>query len=373
MSIADKSIADHADLVFPHPSRRGWVQRASTWLDARTGLVSASRSLFHWQVPTYVERNLLYALGGLTLISLLIQFFTGFCLSFYYDPSSQDAYNSVDYITYQAPLGWLIRGIHHYNASAIVILVFLHTCRTFFFSAYKRPRELTWLSGVGLLLVTLGFGFTGYLLPWDQKGYWATQVSTHIASQTPLIGDTVASLLRGGATLGQLTLTRFYVIHVALLPALLCALTLLHLQQHRRHGVAPSLRPHKDADGRTVPYFPNWVVMDALLGLGLLALLVYLSWTMRAPLEFPANPASTDYDPRPEWYFLFLFRMLHITPGALTPLVVIVAPLVVIGSMLLLPFVDTSEERRPWRKPVTTLVALCYIAVIIVFTIWDVG
>lgn len=374
MSIADNHLTQPTESVLLRTSPAGWQRRFMHWLEARTGLVTVVERTLYWPVPAYVPRNLFYALGGLTLFSLTFQFFSGFCLSFYYDPSAQDAYNSVDYITYQAPLGWLIRGIHHYNASALVILVAVHLCRTFFFSAYKRPRELTWLSGVALLVITLGFGFTGYLLPWDQKGYWATQVGTYIASEAPLFGDAVANLLRGGSTLGQFTLTRFYVIHVALLPVLLILLVALHLHQVHRHGIAPAPTQSRGAGTeRAVPSFPNWVLMNMLLGLGLLALLVYLSWYARVPLEFPANPASTDYDPMPEWYFLFLFRMLHITPGYLTPAFVVLVPGIAIGSMLLLPFLDTSNERRPWRKPVTTLIALFYIVVIIVFTLVDVG
>ncbi len=341
----------------------------ASWIEARTGAVSATRAFLGWRAPRYVEGNLLYTLGWLTLISLLYQFFTGLCLLFYYDPSVEAAYNSVDFITYQAPLGWLIRSLHHYNASAIMILVFLHLLRTFFFAAYKAPREVTWLSGVALLLVTLGFGFTGYLLPWDQRGYWATKVGTEIAGQVPGVGQMLAQLLRGGATLGQLTLSRFYVIHVALLPGVLLLFLSLHLYQQRYHGVAPAITKRAQQRGQqTVPFFPNWAWLPILLGIGLLALLIFLSWSERAPLTFPANPADTDYNPKPEWYFLFLFQLLHYAPGQYESWLIVLVPLVVIGSLVLLPFLDRGEERRPWRKPLTTLVALFYIAVIVIFT-----
>ncbi|MCX6048694.1 MAG: cytochrome bc complex cytochrome b subunit [Chloroflexi bacterium] len=369
MSIIEQPISPYREVKDQTETSSGERATMATWIDERTGLVSANRAFLSWPVPKYVERNLLYSLGGLTLVSLIYQFFSGICLLFYYDPSAEAAYNSVDYITYQAPLGWLVRSIHHYNASAIVILVFLHLLRTFFFSAYKAPREVTWLSGVVLFLITLGFGFTGYLLPWDQKGYWATRVGTEMAGQVPLLGSALAQLMRGGATLGQLTLNRFFVTHVALLPGALVLLLALHLYQHRYHGVAPTISKRGQIRARhSVPYFPNWVIMDVLLGLGLLALLIYLSWHERAPLAFPANPADTDYSPKPEWYFLFLFHLLHYVPGRLEPFLIVVVPLLVIGSMFLLPFLDTGEERRPWRKPVTTAVALFYVAVIIIFT-----
>ncbi|MFN8486052.1 MAG: cytochrome b N-terminal domain-containing protein [Caldilineaceae bacterium] len=354
----------HDDVVGPISSNT-----FASWVEARTGALSATRTFLSWPVPQSVERNLLYALGWLTLISLLYQFFTGLCLLFYYDPSVEAAYNSVDYITYQAPLGWLVRSLHHYNASTIIVLVFLHLLRTFFFSAYKAPREVTWLSGVALLLITLGFGFTGYLLPWDQRGYWATKVGTEIAGQVPGIGAMLAQLLRGGATLGQLTLSRFYVIHVALLPGALLLLLSLHLHQQRYHGVAPAItKGAQNRSQQTVPFFPNWALLPLLLGIGLLALLLLLSWQVRAPLTFPANPADTDYNPKPEWYFLFLFQLLHYAPGQYESWLIVLVPLVVIGSLVLLPFLDRGEERRPWRKPLTTLVALFYIAVIVIFT-----
>ncbi len=342
------------------------------WIDERTSLRTATARLAAWQVPSYVQGSILFALGWVTMASLIYQILTGVSLLFYYTPNLTDAYNSVDFITYQAPLGWLVRGIHHYNASAVIILVFLHTLRTFFFTTYKRPRELTWLSGVVLLLVALAFGFTGYLLPWDQRGYWATVVSTEIAAKTPLIGDMVSRLMKGGALPGQLTLSRFFVIHVAILPSFLLLFIVVHLAQVRRHGIAP--RPERGAApgkarSTTVRFFPNGTVVPILLSLGLLALLVYLSSSSRAALTFPADPTSTDYNPQPEWYFLFLYEMLHYAPGAMEPLLIVAVPTLVFGSMILLPFLDTSPERRPWRKPLVTGIAIFYVVVIVGFTL----
>ena len=340
------------------------------WLDERTGIHSSIKEFIHYPVPLYVAKNWLYVLGGLTIIAGLLQGITGLLLTFYYDPSSEGAYNSVDYITYQLPLGWLVRGIHHYGASAIIILVVLHMLRTYFFSAYKRPREINWLTGVLMLFITLSFGFTGYLLPWDQKGYWATKVGTEIAGSVPLIGEWIMRFMRGGEILGQATLTRFYSTHIMILPATIGVLVAIHIYQLRFHGMAPPITEKaKKLSERYVPFFPNWVIKDVVLGLGLLALLAYLSWAYRAPLEFPADPASSNYIPRPDWYFLFYFQILKYFPGAWEIVATALIPLFIFGGLILLPFIDKSDERRPWRKPVTTGVAIFYIIIVIVFTL----
>jgi ubiquinol-cytochrome c reductase cytochrome b subunit len=346
------------------------MNRALRWIDERTGLSGPIHSFLTYPVPLYVHKNFLYTLGGLTLISFMLQALTGILLVFYYDPSVEGAYNSVDYITYILPLGWLVRGIHHYGSSAMVILVSLHMLRTYFFSAYKRPREINWLTGVLLLFLVLAFGFTGYLLPWDQKGYWATKVGTEIAGSVPFFGAQIRALMRGGESLGQVTLTRFYATHIMLLPATVGLLIVAHIFQLRFHGMAPPITEGARKNAKKfVPFFPHWVITDVVAGLGMLALLVYMSWANRAPLEFPADPTSSSYIPRPEWYFLFYFQLLKYFPGALEPIVTVAIPLFIFGSMVLLPFIDTSEERRPWRKPVTTLAALFYIVVIVLFTI----
>lgn len=346
------------------------MSRLGEWIDKRTGISGPVRSFLNYPVPGYVHRNALYMLGGLTLIMFMLQAFTGILLAFYYVPTPEGAYNSVDFITYQLPLGWLVRGIHHYGSSAMVVLTALHMLRTYLFSAYKRPREINWLTGVLLLFLTLAFGFTGYLLPWDQKGYWATRVGTQIAGSVPLIGDALMQLMRGGAEVGQTTLSRFFGTHILLLPAMLALLIAVHIFQLRHHGMSPAITEKGKAQSRKfVPFYPYWIINDAIAGLGLLALLVVLSATQRAPLEFPADPTSSNFVPRPEWYFLFYYQILKYFPGWLEPVATVVIPAFIFGSMILLPFVDKGEERRPWKKPVTTAAAVFYIVVIIVFTL----
>lgn len=346
------------------------LDRIIDWIDQRTGMVGPVRSFLNYPVPKYVADNYLYTLGGLTFLTLVLQIATGILLAFYYDPSPEGAYNSVDYITYQLPYGWLIRGIHHYGASALVILVFAHMLRTYFFSAYKAKREINWLSGVLLLFLVLGFGFTGYLLPWDQKGYWATKVGTEIAGSVPIVGEIILSFARGGEFLGQATLTRFYAVHVLLLPATIGLAVIAHIYLLRYHGMAPPITERgKRFMNKFVPFFPFWVTKDAVLGVALLALLIYLSYTHRAPLEFPADPTSSNYTPRPEWYFLFLFQLLKYFPGPWEVVATVVIPMLVVGGLVLLPFIDRSEERRPWRKPVTTTIGILGILGIIALTL----
>jgi quinol-cytochrome oxidoreductase complex cytochrome b subunit len=200
--------------------------KVGNWLDERIGWRSIWNAIFLRKVP---KVNWFYALGSATLFVAVLQIVTGILLTIYYVPTPDHAYDSVQFITTQVPAGWFIRGLHHYGASAMVILSVLHMIRVIIYGAYKFPREITWFTGVGLLLVVVGFGFTGYLLPWDQKAFWATIVGTRIAGVAPVIGDSTLRIMRGGADLSAVTLARFYGVHVWVLPAALMILLGIHL------------------------------------------------------------------------------------------------------------------------------------------------
>ncbi len=202
------------------------VVKLTDWLDERVGWRSIWDNVFKRKIP-YV--NWLYTLGSATLLAVINQGVTGILLTIYYVPTPDHAYDSVQYITTQVPAGWMIRGLHHWGASAMVVLSFLHMLRVIFLGSYKYPREVTWFTGVFLFLTTIGFGFTGYLLPWDQKAYWATTVGTQIVAVTPLVGNWLLRVVLGGAELSPLTLTRFYGTHVWILPAALLLLLGIHL------------------------------------------------------------------------------------------------------------------------------------------------
>ncbi|MEJ2710350.1 MAG: cytochrome b N-terminal domain-containing protein [Anaerolineales bacterium] len=215
--------------------------RLGNWLDDRVGWRAVWQAIFLRKMP---KVNWLYTLGSATLFTGIMQIVTGILLTIYYVPTPDHAYDSVSYITTQVPAGWLIRGLHHWGASAMVVLVILHMLRVILYGAYKFPREVTWLTGVALLLVVIGFGFTGYLLPWDQKAYWATTVGTRIAGTPPFIGDWILQVMRGGEELTAITLARFFGVHVWVLPATLLTLIGIHMYLVIRIGI--SAPPKRD-------------------------------------------------------------------------------------------------------------------------------
>jgi ubiquinol-cytochrome c reductase cytochrome b subunit len=314
-----------------------------------------------------------HTLGSATLTAFAVQLVTGIVLATYYSPSPDHAYESIRYIDRQVLSGALLRGMHHWGASAMVVLILAHVIRVFSVGAYKYPREINWLVGVGLLFIVLAFSFTGYLLPWDQKAYWATAVGTNIAGTTPLAGAKVATLLRGGAELGAATLTRFYAFHVLWFPALLGILVLVHLVILIRQGIAPRPRalevgaPARTNDAsypgyyRTayaatkragVRFWPDIVGKDAIVALGVVTAIVLLALAFGAPLEAPADPTDTAYVPRPEWYFLPLYQLLKLVPGSLESLVAIGVPTALVIALLALPFFDRRSTRNLLRRPI---------------------
>jgi quinol-cytochrome oxidoreductase complex cytochrome b subunit len=211
--------------------------RLASWLDERLGWRRVWETIFLRKVP---EVNWLYTLGSATLFVTVNQIVTGILLTIYYVPTPDHAYDSVQYITTQVTAGWLIRGLHHWGASAMVVLTALHMLRVLLHGAYKYPREVTWFTGVGLLLLVLGFGFTGYLLPWDQKAYWATTIGTRIAGVAPLVGEAILRVMRGGPELSAVTLARFFGAHVWILPGGLLTLLVIHLYLVIRIGITAS-------------------------------------------------------------------------------------------------------------------------------------
>jgi ubiquinol-cytochrome c reductase cytochrome b subunit len=340
------------------------------WLDARLDLRGAKRALLDREVPDRL--TWWHTLGSATLAVFTIQIVTGVVLATYYSPSPDHAYESIRFIDRAVASGALLRSIHHWGASAMVVLIMGHVIRVFAVGAYKYPREPNWLIGVGLLFLVLGFSFTGYLLPWDQKAYWATAVGTNMAGTTPLIGSKLVALLRGGAELGTATLTRFYSFHVLWLPLLLGGLVLVHLMLVIRQGIAP--RPgalERGAPAHTsdpaypsyyrtayaatkaggVRFWPDIIGKDALVSLGVVLAIVLLALSLGAPLEPPADPTDAAYVPRPEWYFLPLYQLLKLVPGSLESVVAVGVPTALVVALVALPFFDRRSTRNLVHRP----------------------
>ncbi len=273
----------------------------------------------------------------------LLQAFTGMLLMTSYSPSSSMAWASVFYISHDMWYGWFIRGVHHFAAQAMVVLLALHLLQVLWAGAYRRPREFNWWFGMALLIVTIGFGHTGYQLPWDQKGYWATKVSTNIMGGAPVAGPYLQKIVVGGSEFGNQTLTRFYALHVGVLPALLVIFLAVHVALSRRHHLTP---PANAEDQPVAPYWPEQMFRNlafALLVLGVVIVLVLAEGG--ANLDAPADPSSGDYPARPEWYFLSLFQMLKYFPGSREMIGTIVIPTVLLVVMLILPLLDRVLPR----------------------------
>ncbi|GEM_PF-416435 len=312
-----------------------------------------------------------HVLGSATLFLIVLQALTGILLGLNYDPSPAFAHDSIRYIMEEIPFGKVIRGLHHWGASLLIIVVCLHILRVFVYGAYKPPRHLLWMVGVLLLLYVLGFAFTGYLLPWDQRAFWATVVGTKIAGSIPFIGESVLRIIRGGEEVGAPTLTRFYVLHIALLPGLLFPLIFIHLYLLRRHGItAPWMDSEAEAP-RTVPFFPFQVVKDLSVSLLLLVILFGLIAFAGVPLEEVADPSDASYTPRPEWYFLPLFQLLklRIFFGRMEFVGGVVLPTAFLLLLLFLPRLDRNPSRRLPRRPVAlslaavTVIAMTYLGI----------
>jgi ubiquinol-cytochrome c reductase cytochrome b subunit len=315
------------------------------WLDDRAGTDAIRRVLLDEPLPAGTAWW--FTTGSVLLFGLLVQIVTGIALAMFYAPTPDHAWDSVTYISTAVPGGALLRGLHYWGASLMVVAIVVHLVRVVVFGSYRRPRELNWIVGLVLLHVVLAFGLTGYLLPWDQRAYWATVVTINIARLTPVAGDWLGALLQGGPQVGALTLTRWYAAHVIVLPALIALLVTVHLYLMRRQGISGPITPQP---GRSQMFFPWQAARDLAVVAVVALVLVGLAWRGAPPLEPPADPASSGYVPRPEWYFLGLFQLLKAFPGRFEVVGVIVVPALAMTWMLLLPWIDRGRSRAPRHR-----------------------
>ncbi|MDQ3364185.1 MAG: cytochrome b N-terminal domain-containing protein [Myxococcota bacterium] len=284
-----------------------------------------------------------YVFGTVLVMLLVVQAVTGIALAAFYSPSATDAWASVAYLEDQAALGWLVRGLHYHGGSALVVIAGLHLVQTAVAGAYKKPRELVWWLGIVLLLLLLAWAVTGFVLRWDQAGYWANRVEIGIAAGTPLIGPTIQSLALGGNDYGNLTLTRFYTLHVIVLPAVVTLVTVLHIVLARRHGTTPV------REGRATSRWPDQVLRDVLAMTVVVAIMLAVVVTEGGiGLAAPADPTQA-YDARPLWYFRWLFELRELA-GSAEQLAAMAAPAIVGGYLVALPLLDRGPDRSPLRR-----------------------
>jgi quinol-cytochrome oxidoreductase complex cytochrome b subunit len=321
--------------------------RLAGWLRERLPIDAVVEFASHKRVPSY-QGSVWYYLGGVSLFLFLIQLTTGILLMMYYQPGIQTAFESVRFIVVYVRFGWLVRSIHQWSANLMILAVFLHMFSVFFTRAYRRPRELTWLTGMVLLALCLGFGFSGYLLPWNTLAYFATKVGTAMAAVVPGVGHGILELMRGGKEVGAETLVRFFGLHVAILPAVFTLVLGAHLLLVQIQGMH---EPHSWADlpesnKRYMPFFPNFVLRDLLLWLIVLNVLAILAVMFPWELGEKADPgAAAPAGIKPEWYFLFMYQALKYFPAKLGPIDGEVVGILLFGlaglMWMLVPFWDT--------------------------------
>jgi ubiquinol-cytochrome c reductase cytochrome b subunit len=323
------------------------------WLEHRTGLETAIRQFLYEEIPASSGWHQVF--GSVAVFLFLTQAFTGALLAFNYAPTPGDAYNSLRYILTELTGGRLIRGLHHWGASMMIVVVVLHMVQVFLYGAYKKPREATWMVGVVLLLVTLAYGLTGYLLPWDNRAYWGTVVTTRIAGQAPLLGPYMLRLMGGGGAVGVVTFARFYGLHVLLLPPATLLLIAVHVYLVRKHGVAPA--PGDEVLPKQ-QFYPRQVFKDTVAIFVAFAILFVMAVAIRVPLEQLADPTDGSYTPRPEWYFLFLFQFLKLIPGSLEVFGSVVLPGLAVLALIMVPFFDRSRMVKVTRRTFASAVVL---------------
>ena len=286
------------------------------WLDERVGLSDFAKLAKKKEVPLH-RHTFWYYFGGMTLFLFAIQVGTGILLLLYYRPSAGEAFESIQFIMTEVQFGWLVRSIHSWSANLMIFAMFVHLFSAFLLNAYRRPREMTWLSGGGLLGLSLAFGFTGYLLPWNELAFFATRVGTEIPGVIPVVGPFVRRLLRGGNEVTGATLTRFYGVHVAILPALVTVVLGLHLFLVQKHGMSRPPSVEGSGEGkRSMPFFPNFFLRDLVGWLCALGVLAALAAYFPAELGRKADPFQpAPVGIKPEWYFMAMFQTLKLLPA----------------------------------------------------------
>jgi len=344
------------------------LRKIALWIDSRLYLSKLFDSTAGHHVPAS-SASWFYVFGSGTLLCFVIQAITGVCLAFVYVPSASEAYPSLEYLNYKLTLGWLLRAIHYWGSNFMVALMSAHMAQVFLFGAFKYPRELTWISGVLLLFCTLGMAFTGQVMRFDQDAYWGLGIGAAAMGRFPLIGANLVNLMLGGPIIAGETLSRFFTLHVFLIPGLLIAVVALHLRLVLTKGINEYPRPGKPVEKSVyeeeykallkregVPFFPNAIGKDlifaGLVTLGIMFCAVFFG--PKGPGGVP-NPTLIDTQPRPDFYFLSLYAALALLPEYMETFLILTAPIVMIAILLALPFISGTGEKSARRRPVAAL------------------
>jgi ubiquinol-cytochrome c reductase cytochrome b subunit len=340
-----------------------WFKKTGRWINDRSGISEMIKPLMNHPVPP--GSRWAYVFGSATLFCFVLQIATGIGLTLLYQPSSDGAFQSLQYITYKATMGKTLRGIHYFGASGMIIMAGIHMLRVYLTAAYKYPREMSWISGVVLLLLTISMGFTGQLLRWDSNGVWSAVVAAEQLGRIPLIGKFIARLLLGGDTLGGQTLSRFYAYHVFLFPALIFIFTGFHLWLVVRNGISEPAKAGHLIDPKTyrqwyknmlhnsgVPFWPYAAWRDALFGsLTIIAIVVAAVLFGPPALTKAPDPSNIITSPRPDWYLLWIYALFALMPPQIESYAMFFGPLLIFFLLFALPFFSNKGERSPIKRP----------------------
>ncbi len=346
----------------------GFLRRVSGWLVDRLGLRQVSSVVADHPVPPGAAKGKtawMYIFGTSILVAFLLQLLTGIALASKYVAAPAHAYDSIRFLTTEVSFGRLLRGMHYFGAAAMVVLVMLHAARVFLTGSYKFPREMTWLTGVALLVLTLTMAFTGQLLRWDQNGVWGVFVASQYVGRVPLIGPALKELVLAGETVGGSTLTRFFALHVVLVPLLILGIVGVHLYLVIRHGISEPPEAGRAVDRETYrerhrtltrregkPYFPYVAWHEVAAGVFVVLLIVVLAY-VSGPRELAGPPDPTDVpaEPKPDWFLVWYYALLALKPGSLETFTMVYLPLIALALLVLLPLVAPLGERSPGRRP----------------------
>ncbi|MDG2409993.1 MAG: cytochrome b N-terminal domain-containing protein [Pirellulales bacterium] len=364
----------------------GGIKNVLMWFEHRLVLRETFWPIVRHPVPRSLRRKVgwMYVLGSTAMTLLFLQVATGIALSMVYVPSAGEAYESLNYLNFQVPLGWLLRAIHNWSATMMLVVVVVHMIQVFLAGAYKYPRELTWMLGVILFFCTVGMAFTGQVLRWDADSYWGLGVGAAMMGRVPFIGPQIVDLMMGGPMVGGETLSRFFALHVYIIPGILFATLGAHLYLVVRKGISepPEVGKEVDpatyeeeyeeliADGAGDPFFPGPMARDAFF-IGFTLLFVLAIAVVLGP-DGPGlapDPANVAVEPVPDWYFLSLFAVLALSPRSLETYIILISPVIIVGVMLMLPVWAGRGERHPYRRPIAVL-SVVFISLVLGVLTW---